>query len=283
MGGGPRPRSGDVSGVCVRGIGVHSGAAVTVRLHRSEGPLAFRLGATIVAADVDRVVATPRCTVLGDDGATVAMVEHLLAALAVAGFWSGVVIEVDGPELPILDGSAAPWREAVAELGVPPPPPEALRVAHDVRFEHEGTTIELRTGAPSLDVRVAFDAPIGPQAWSGPPERFDELLDARTFAFRHELEALWARGLALGAAPGRGIVFTADGPEAPLRSADEPVRHKALDAVGDLVLLGRPLAAAVRIDRGSHAAHVIFMRHLRTLPFMSADERSPSSVSRSRA
>ena len=283
MGRGPRARSGAVSGVCVRGVGVHSGASVTVRLHRSEGPLAFRLGATIVAADVDQVVATPRCTVLGEGGATVAMVEHLLAALAVAGFWSGVVIEVDGPELPILDGSAAPWREAVAELGAPPAPPEALHVAHDVRFEHEGTTIELRAGAPSLEVGVVFDEPIGSQRWSGPPERYGELLDARTFAFRHELEALWARGLALGAAPGRGVVFAAHGPEGPLRSADEPVRHKALDAVGDLVLLGRPLAAAVRIDRGSHAAHVTFMRHLRTLPFMSADERSSSSVSRSRA
>jgi UDP-3-O-[3-hydroxymyristoyl] N-acetylglucosamine deacetylase len=255
-----------VSAGTVTGVGVHSGALVRVRLHRHEGPLAFRLGRTVVAADVEHVVATPRCTVLGADGATVAMVEHLLAALCVAGYWSGVLIEVDGPELPILDGSAAPWCEPIADLGAPPPLPAALELPREVVVVHGGSTLAARPGAARIEVTVEYEAPIGSQAWSGTTERFVDLLDARTFAFRHELEALWERGLARGAAPGRGIVFASEGPEAPLRSVDEPVRHKALDAIGDLALLGRPLGADLRIDRGSHAAHVSFMRHLRTLP-----------------
>jgi UDP-3-O-[3-hydroxymyristoyl] N-acetylglucosamine deacetylase len=249
----------------VRGTGVHSGARVRVRLHRSEGPLTFRRGAITFAADVDHVVATPRCTVLGRAGVTVAMVEHLLAALAVAGFWSGVTIEVDGPELPILDGSAAPWSEAIADLGPPPAAPDPLVVPHGVVVEDGISTIGLRPGAARLEVRVVYEQPVGAQAWSGPPERFGDLLDARTFAFRHELEALWAEGLARGAAPGRGVVLGAEGRDGSLRSADEPVRHKALDALGDLALLGRPVAGSLRIDRGSHAAHVAFVRHLRTL------------------
>jgi UDP-3-O-[3-hydroxymyristoyl] N-acetylglucosamine deacetylase len=254
-------------GVTVRGVGVHSGAEVRVRLHRADGGLAFHLRGTVVPADVDHVVATPRCVVLGQGGTTVAMVEHLLAALAATGFWSGVAIEVDGPELPILDGSAAPWLDAIAALGPPPPLPPALSVPDGIVVRHEGATVEALPGGAGLDVSVHYEHPaVGPQAWSGGPERYRDLLDARTFAFRNELEALWARGLARGAAPGRGIVFMAHGPDAPLRSADEPVRHKALDALGDLTLLGRPLDAVVRIDRGSHAAHVTFMRHLRTLP-----------------
>jgi len=265
--------------VAVDGVGIHSGAAVRVRLHRIEGATVFRRGGTVVPADVGHVVATPRCTVLGVDGVTVAMVEHVLAALHVSGFHAGVLVEVDGPELPILDGSAAPWAEAVAALGPPPPAPAPMMIDRPVRLEIGMTTIEAVPGPPSLDVAIDFDHPaIGRQRWSGTPASYRDVLAARTFASVAELEALWAQGLAKGATPGRGILFDVHGPKDDLRWPDEPVRHKALDALGDFALLGRPLGGSVLVVRGSHHAHVTFARRLQTLFPATADQASAASA-----
>jgi UDP-3-O-[3-hydroxymyristoyl] N-acetylglucosamine deacetylase len=258
----------------VRGVGVHTGATATVRLHRVDGPLCFRTGAALVPADLEHVVATPRCTVLGRDGTTIATVEHLLAALVVGGFWSGVTIELEGPELPILDGSAAPWAEAVAALGPHPDPPAPLVLDRPLQHADGATRCSATPGTAELEVSIDFDHPaIGAQTWIGTPARYGELLAARTFALEEDLHEARARGFARGAAKGRGIVFGAQGPDEPLRSADEPVRHKALDAVGDLALLGRPVAARLRIERGSHGAHVSFMRRLITHPHTAQTDR----------
>lgn len=247
----------------VEGIGVHSGRRCRVQLHRDPGPIRFRLGRHTLAATPDAVVATPRCTVLGIDGTRVAMVEHLLAALRVAGFWSDVLVEVDGEELPILDGSAAPWAEAIEPLGAPPPAPPAWRPSVSRRFRFGSSRIAWEPGDDRLTVTIDYPlAVIGAQRWSGDPAAFDALLAARTFATADEVHALRATGGLRGAAEGRGIVFADDGPSAPLRWPDEPVRHKALDALGDTALLGRPLGGSLTIDRGSHAAHVSFMLHL---------------------
>jgi UDP-3-O-[3-hydroxymyristoyl] N-acetylglucosamine deacetylase len=237
-----------------------------VWLHREPGALRFRAGGATIAADVAHVVDTERCTVLGADGARVAVVEHLMAACHALGFWSGLVIEVDGDELPILDGSAAPWSEALAALGPPPAPPEPWPVSHAVRWRSGAnpgaSEIDILPGEALLEVSIDFDHPaIGQQRWQGRRADYPALLPARTFGFAHELAALQARGLAEGARPGSGILFTEEGTSGPLQTPDEPVRHKAVDAVGDLALLGRPLAGRVRIHRGSHRAHVEAMRH----------------------
>jgi UDP-3-O-[3-hydroxymyristoyl] N-acetylglucosamine deacetylase len=264
----------------VDGIGLFSGAAVSVYLHRVQGATTFRLGRTLVPADVSSVLATPRCVVLGLDGARVAQVEHLLAALRVQGFWSGVLIEVDGPELPILDGSATPWLEPIAALGAPPPPPDPITLTAPVRLAVGPTTVAAEPGDALVDVTIDFDHPaIGAQRWTGGPDRYGELLAARTFALEHEVRALDEAGHLRGAAPGRGILFGVQGPNDALRSPDEPVRHKALDLVADLALLGRPLTARLRVDRGSHDAHVTFMRHLRSHPHLITGRPSPQAAS----
>jgi UDP-3-O-[3-hydroxymyristoyl] N-acetylglucosamine deacetylase len=256
-----KARDGD--GPVVTGLGVHGGRRARVRLHRSEGPIRFRAAGGEVAARVANVVATDRCIVLGAGAVRVATVEHLLAALRVGGFWTGVVVEVEGDELPILDGSAGPWREAVDHLGSPPPVPPALEPTEAWAWHDGAFAFEIDPGPERLDVEIDFaHAAIGVQSWVGRPERYVDLLDARTFAFASDVDALRARGLLRGADEGSGILFAHEGPHVPLRSADEPVRHKALDALGDLALLGRPLAARVRIRHGSHQAHVTAMHRL---------------------
>ncbi len=251
------------AGPVVSGTGVHGGRRASVRLHRAEGPIRFRAAAGEVDARVGRVVATERCVVLGAGAVRIATVEHLLAALRVGGFWTGVVIEIDGDELPILDGSAAPWAEAVAHLGPPPPAPPALQPKLAWTWREGPFAFELAPGPERLDVEIDFAHPaVGVQTWSGPPSRYVDLLDARTFAFAADVDALRARGLLQGADDGSGILFAREGPHVPLRSPDEPVRHKALDALGDLALLGRPLGAQVRIRHGSHHGHVTAMQRL---------------------
>lgn len=254
----------------VEGVAVHSGVRSRVTLIREEGPLRFLRRGVPIEARLDNVVGTDHATSLGVDGERVHMVEHLLAALRIAGFWHGVVVVAEADELPILDGSASPWREAVAELGPAPAAPRAIAPSSEVIVRRDQASARVLPGSAELCCTIDFaHRAIGRQRWCGAPDRFAELADARTFGFLRDAAALQGRGLALGASSAHVIVFADDGPLQPLRHADEPVRHKALDAIGDLVLLGAPIAAHVAIERGSHALHVALMHELRrTQPAM---------------
>ena len=247
----------------VSGTAIHSGLTSTVTLHREDGPIRFRRAGTDVVAHIDNVMGAARATSLTSRGAQVHMVEHLLAALAVRGFHSGVVAEVSCDELPILDGSPAPWLPAIDELGPPPPAPAPLTVVEPIEISHNGGTMRFEPGPTALDCSIDFShRAIGKQRVALPRESWHELLDARTFGMLAEWEALKSRGLALGANEEHAIVFDDVGPVRPLRHSDEPVRHKALDAVGDLALLGRPLTARIVVSRGSHALHHEAVRQL---------------------
>ncbi len=244
----------------VSGLGLHSGAECRVRLHRSRGPIRFRRDGDHVDARVANVVSTDRAVTLASDRARVALVEHLLGALRIAGFHEGVVVEASAEELPILDGSAEPWLEPIADLGDPPPPPPPLTLDRELVVRSGGSEARAVPGSECLECVIDFDHPaIGRQAWRGGPADYRDLAGARTFGLLAEARELMARGLVRGASLEHAIVFDDDGPLRPLRSQDEPVRHKALDALGDLSLLGRPLAAAVTIQRGSHALHHALM------------------------
>jgi len=208
---------------------------------------------------------------LGDgNGASVATVEHVLAALRGLGV-DNAIIEIDSAEVPIMDGSAAPFVEAIDEVGLAEldTPRRFLKVLKPIRVEDGGAVGELTPyNGFHLDIVIDFETKlIGTQkiAMDVNPGSFRrELARARTFGFMNDVERLWAAGLALGAslentvAIGDDRIINREG----LRYADEFVRHKALDAVGDLALAGAPMLGAFRSSRGGHRLNALVLKTL---------------------
>lgn len=255
-----------------RGVGLRGGraAAAEVRPAPPDHGLAFVVQGARVPATVAHVVDTRLATTLACDGVRVTMVEHLCAALHAAGV-DNAEIAVDGDELPVLDGSAWLWSEAIRNVGVRPQG-APRRVVHvrepvHVRIGDAEATL-LPAPAFELDLTIAFDHPcIGEQRWSGPatPERFrTDLAWARTFGFFRDAEPLRRAGMALGATLDNTVVYDDVSVMNPggLRAADEAVRHKALDAVGDAALLGARLCGRLVARRAGHAVHLEILRRL---------------------
>ena len=255
----------------VSGVGVHSGAPATLNMLPAEantGIVFVRLGQDgrpdrEVRADVRAVTATEFATVIGDaEGPLCSTAEHVLAALTGLGV-DNAIIEIDGPEVPIMDGSAAPFVAAIDQAGLVSlsAPRRFIKVLKPVRVAQGDSFGELRPYAHGfrLDVEIQFDHPtIGRQTFSRDlsAEVFrHDLARARTFGFMRDVAKLWNAGYALGASFENTLVVTEDrvlNPEG-LRFSDEFVRHKALDAIGDLSLAGAPLIGAYRSVRGGHS------------------------------
>ena len=257
------------SAVTFKGMGLHSGKPVrmVVRPASADYGIWFRRtdlmdGDTLIPARWDAVVPSKLCTlVANDDGAQVSTIEHIMAALAGLAI-NNALIEIDGPEVPILDGSAAPFVAAILAKGIraQSAPARAIRVLK---------TIEVRDGAAvarldpaemlEIDFLIDFAEPaIGQQSRhlnmsNGAFVR--ELCDSRTFCRQSDVDDMRARGLALGGTLENAVVFDGDRVLTPggLRHADEPVRHKMLDALGDLALAGAPLLARYTGERAGHA------------------------------
>jgi UDP-3-O-[3-hydroxymyristoyl] N-acetylglucosamine deacetylase len=242
----------------------------------SSGVVFSRLDAEApIVADWRRVRDTRLRVEIGAGGARLSTVEHVTAALSGLGV-DNALIEVDGPEAPALDGSARPIAEAILEAGVQPlaAPRRTLRVLRRIRVENGAAWAELAPiAAPRLeiDVEIDFPAPIGRQRVRqriSPRVFLRELSWARSFGFLADAEKLWREGLALGAALDNTVVF-AEGrvlnPEG-LRRDDEPARHKALDALGDLALAGAPILGRFCSYRGGHALNLALVERLMTTP-----------------
>jgi UDP-3-O-[3-hydroxymyristoyl] N-acetylglucosamine deacetylase len=259
-----------LSSICCTGIGLHSGRPANLTIHPAEpntGIVFLRrdLGQAVPAL-YDRVLETRLSTVIGiAPDCRVGTIEHLLAALAGAGI-DNARIEIDGPELPILDGSADPFIFLIDCAGIAPQ--AALRrvidVLRPVRVEHDGAWAELRPHAPGatgleLALSIEFDAAaIGRQSFALTltPESFRrELAGARTFTLASEIERLRAAGLGLGGSLDNALVVDGDQVLNPggLRMEGEFVRHKLLDAVGDLALAGHNLRGRFVAHRTGHA------------------------------
>jgi len=253
----------------VTGVGVHSGLPVNLTL----GPAPVDAGFIFVRTglhDADRevpalaesVIATDLATVLGDrDGPLVSTAEHVLAALRGMDI-DNATIEVDGPEVPIMDGSSAAFVAAIDQAGIVTQSAARryIQVLKPVQVAIGDSFGELRPYANGFraEVEIDFANPvIGRQNYSldlGPESFRREISRARTFGCMNDVARLWSAGFALGASFENSVVFdetrllNAEG----LRYSDECARHKVLDVVGDLALAGLPLLGAYRSVRGGH-------------------------------
>ncbi len=269
-----RAQSTLVRRVRLAGIGLHTGRHVRVVLH----PARADHGIVFYRSDVDAFVPAvaeaagrfDHATSLGERGREVATVEHFLSAALGAGL-DNVLVELDGPEVPILDGSALPWLDAFQTAGLvalnaraaPFVPSRVLAVSDGAR------KVEIR---PARDLRVTYtiDFPnpaVGRQSMTvvlTPESYAAHIAPARTFGFLAEYEMLKAHGLARGAREDNCIVVGNDRVEnGELRFADEFVRHKALDLLGDLALVGRPLLGHVVAHKAGHRMHAALASLLR--------------------
>lgn len=264
------------------GVGVHTGEHVRVSLR----PAAANHGIVFVRTDLsgdnrlpargDLVVQTRLGTVLGNAaGTTVSTVEHLMAAFAALGV-DNAVVELDGPEMPIMDGSAQPFIEMIDRVGLrdQDAPRRYIEILEPIAVMEDDKAAMLLPSAGgfelSFEIEFASDA-IGRQKvdLEITEQSFrDELADCRTFGFAHEVEALRAAGLARGGSMDNCIVIEGErvlNPEG-LRRPDEFVRHKALDAVGDLYLLGAPLIGRFEGVKAGHGLNNAVVRALMARP-----------------
>ena len=279
--------------VTCAGIGLHSGTKVNLTLKPAPADTGIRfrrsdLGIEIPAG-VPYVAGTYHATGLRRDGATVDTVEHLMAALVSLGI-DNVTVELDHSEVPIMDGSAAPFVYLVQEAGVKTLsarrrylkvlrpislsrgdkmmalyPSDYFKVSYTISFDHP----LLRHQAQTLQVTEASFV--------------EEIAPARTFGFLHEVEKLRQMGLTLGGSLENAIVLSETGVlNNPLRFEDEFVRHKILDAIGDLALVGYPIIGHLVAHRAGHALHTAFAQEILGQPdawTVVEMEPEPASVS----
>jgi UDP-3-O-[3-hydroxymyristoyl] N-acetylglucosamine deacetylase len=253
----------------VTGVGVHSGLPVSLTLspaHVDAGFVFIRTGLDgpdrEITANAKSVTATAFATVLGDrDGPLVSTAEHVLAALRGMGV-DNATIEVDGPEVPIMDGSAAPFVAAIDQAGIVEQAARRrfIQVLKPVQVAIGDSFGEIRPHAAGFraEVEIDFANPvIGRQNYVldlNPQSFRRDIARARTFGCMNDVTRLWSAGFARGASMENSVVFDDDrllNTEG-LRFSDECVRHKVLDVVGDLALAGLPLLGAYKSVRGGH-------------------------------
>ncbi|NTU76518.1 MAG: UDP-3-O-acyl-N-acetylglucosamine deacetylase [Alphaproteobacteria bacterium] len=264
--------------VTCAGIGVHSGEKVTLRLLPSEADhgIVFlrtdlRNGARTIPARWDHVVDTQLCTVIGNDhGGRVATIEHLMAALRAAEI-DNAIIEIDGPEVPVMDGSSDPFVSLIESAGFQElsAPRREIAVLKPVEVRVNGKVAALLPSDKAhFSFNIAFEnTPIQSQsyAFTLSPDSFkEEIGRARTFGFFEDVDRLQKMGFARGGSLENAIVIQGDSilNEGGLRFGDEFVRHKLLDAVGDMALAGAPIRGHFR---GKCSGHALNNRLLRTL------------------
>lgn len=299
--------------VTVSGVGLHTGAMVNLTMKPAPANHGFKFrridieGQPFIDADVDNVVDTSRGTTLRQNGATISTTEHALAAL-VGMEVDNVILEVDGPEVPILDGSSRPYIEAIRKAGVQPLDAERLyyELRQNLTFEEPARKVEM-LAVPSdeyrITVMVDYNSPVlGTQhaQMHLVTEFADEISPCRTFVFLHELEALVKHNLIKGGDLNNAIVVV-DRPvsqqkldelatlfnkprvevrekgilnNVQLHFQNEPARHKLLDIVGDFALIGMPIKAHILAARPGHAANVEFARKIKQL--IKAEKSKPA-------
>lgn len=259
----------------VAGVGIHSGRPARVQLRPAAVDRGVRVrrvdleGAPEIRIAPDTLESGERCTALADGGARVRTVEHLLAACYALGI-DNLRIDIDAEEMPILDGSAAPWLAALDEAGLAScdAPPRVIEVTHPILLSFGESTL-MALPSPSLRLTVASVTPhpvAGSQVFDfdGSPSEFRaSMAIARTFCYLEEVEALLAAGLARGGSLDNALVVRPDGYSSPLRIENELAAHKALDLLGDLAVLGLRLRSHIVAVRPGHHVNQQLVKAIR--------------------
>lgn len=262
------------------GVGLHTGADVTIRLKPAPPDFGIRFqradltGKPVITAHYRQVVDTFQATTIGIGGAVVGTVEHLMAAFFGCGV-DNVLVEVDGPEIPILDGSAAPYTGLIRKAGIREQDAvrKCLIVDRPLVVKEDGAYIRV-TPSDHFRIDCAIDFPhplVGKQrySWSFCEDSFKrEIAKARTFGFLKDVRKLQTMGRAQGGSLANAIVLDECGllNREGFRYADECVRHKLLDFMGDLALIGMPVVGAFQVHRAGHSLHSRFLKQLMTRP-----------------
>lgn len=267
-------------GFSCSGVGLHSGVLTTVRVlpaDSGKGRYFVRVDLPekpIIPVELESVLSTTLSTELGTSEASVRTVEHLLAALTAMGV-DHARIEIDGPEVPLLDGSAKDWVEAIATAGCQtlknnPQTSKPLKITDIISVQQGDGFV---TAFPSSETRftygIDFPVPaIGNQWYSWCPDQqsfAEEIAPARTFTLEEQVEQLRKAGLIKGGSLENAIVCGQSGwLNPPLRYANEPVRHKILDLVGDLSLLGQIPQAHYLAYKAGHYLHLQLVQKILT-------------------
>ncbi|ACD67313.1 MAG TPA: UDP-3-O-[3-hydroxymyristoyl] N-acetylglucosamine deacetylase [Sulfurihydrogenibium sp.] len=258
--------------IIIEGIGLHSGDNVKIKLfpaNKNEG-INFIKNNVVIPAKIDYAHSFEYSTTLYKDGVSVRTIEHLMAALYFTGI-DNVYIELIGEELPILDGSSKGFVERIKEAGIKTLNEEKLYAVLEepVKVEIEDKFIMAK---PSNEIKITYQANynndiIGNKSFTYIPyekESYEGVYTARTYCFLEEVEYLKKNGLAKGGSLENAVVFHNNQVinEEGLRFEDEPVRHKVLDLIGDLYLLGYPLVAEVYSFKGGHRLNAMFVKTL---------------------
>jgi len=254
------------------GVGIHTGKKVDVHLKpSSSGQIVFR------RTDLDDleltldpgIVKTKNSTYLASKGCRIQTLEHLLAVLYIFGVDS-LIVELNGEEIPIMDGSASPFAQAVQDVGLQllPERKKVVKILKPFRLEEEGASVSFDPDAVfRITYCIEYDHPLIQRqelTLALNPESFvTEIAPSRTFGFLKDVPALRAQGLALGGSLENAVVLDDKGSiSGPLRFPDECVRHKILDLIGDLSLLGSPVIGHFSAHKAGHRLHLEAVRFL---------------------
>ena len=292
------------SAITISGVGLHTGANVILTLHPAAENHGYKFrrvdleGSPIIEADCDLVTDTSRGTTLTKGKASVSTVEHVLAAL-VGMEVDNVLIDIDGPEMPIMDGSSRPFVDAIEanEIVELDAEREYFEIPYNINFTDEENKVEIIAMPVNdyrLTVMVDYNSPVlGSQhaAITSMSEFKKEIGQARTFCFLHEIEGLVKKNLIKGGDLDNAIVVVEQKPDAEtlaklnklfdrvdvkvnkegylnnteLRYDNEPARHKLLDVVGDLALIGSPVRAHITGSRPGHSTNVAFAKKIKSM------------------
>jgi UDP-3-O-[3-hydroxymyristoyl] N-acetylglucosamine deacetylase len=258
-----------------KGVGLHTGVEVNLRLRpapENTGYIFVRtdLDDFEIPASVEYVSHCSYATTLMRRGVVLSTCEHLLSALRGSGV-DNCFIDLDNIEIPILDGSSEDWVELIAEAGLKELDARrrTLKVLQRVDFEEDGRKMSVEP-SERFEIECVIDFPhpfIKRQSFNFVLDNGSfgrQIASARTFGFEHEIEMLRKANLALGGSLDNAIVLTRDGMlnETPLRFDDEFVRHKILDIIGDVALIGMPLQGKITAEKSGHAVHAALMSKL---------------------